>query len=405
MEDGVTRLTVKNENFFKDIDNVRLQWSLVENGKVVKQGTIDELACAPQATVAIELPVGRRHLVPTAEYYLNVDFTLKAAEPLKEAGQVVAYGQHLLNKGTAQVAETAVSGLMTVADGEQLTVSAEGVEVAFDKTTGLLSRYQVGGVNLLGNGGTLRPNFWRAPVDNDYGADTPRKYKVWRAPKLELQALEFTPMKRANVTTATVTARYALPEVEATLQVVYAIGARGDIRVTQSMTTTPEAKVSDLFRFGMVMEMPYYMDNAEYYGRGPVENYIDRYHSQRVGIYKETARSAFFPYVRPQETGTKTDIRWWKQLSTDGVGLLITGEEPLSMSALHFTIDELDDGDEKDQRHPTELNASKFTNVCIDKVQGGVGGINSWFQLPLEKHRLHYQDRSYSFTLKPVKAE
>jgi len=148
--------------------------------------------------------------------------------------------------------------------------------------------------------------------------------------------------------------------------------------------------------------MPKSFEYIHYYGRGPMENYSDRNSVSDIGNYRQTVSEQFYPYIRPQETGTKTDIRWWKQINTAGNGLMFVGEEPFSASALHYSIESLDEGKEKHQTHAELVPQINYTNVCIDKVQMGLGCITSWRTLPIEKYRLHYSDYEFSFMIKPV---
>ena len=189
----------------------------------------------------------------------------------------------------------------------------------------------------------------------------------------------------------------------AQLELTYRINNQGAIQVTQQMKADPNAEVSHMFRFGMQMAMPKSFDTIEYYGRGPIENYIDRNNSTDLGIYRQSVDEQFYSYIRPQETGNKTDIRWWKQLNAAGNGLLVVAEAPFSGSALHYTQESLDEGIQKDQRHSPEIQPADLTNLCIDKVQMGLGCITSWGTLPLEKYMLPYGDYSFTFTLTPVK--
>ena len=169
------------------------------------------------------------------------------------------------------------------------------------------------------------------------------------------------------------------------------------------MKTDPTAKVSDMLRFGMVLQMPYEMGNIQYFGRGPIENYSDRKQSERIGIYSQTADNQFFPYIRPQETGSKQDVQWWDQTNANGVGLrFIPHAKSFGMSALHYAIDDLDEGLEKHQRHSYQVKKSPYTNVCIDYRQAGLGGTNSWGLLPLEPYRIHYGDMEYEFSMSPI---
>ena len=321
-------------------------------------------------------------------------------------GQRVAYQQLALGgQYDKQVYGVAKSVVTNKKQNPELTIATGNVSVTFDKATGFLSGYRNGSVELMAEGGTLRPNFWRATTDNDLGAGLQKKYKVWRNPTLKLESLT---VERGNVKRqmpATVTARYDMPEVSARLLLRYELLEGGALRVSQQLEASDTAKVSDMFRFGMVMTLPNDMDRSKFYGRGPVENYIDRNASQRLGIYEQTTMDQFYPYVRPQETGTKTDVRWWAQTNAIGEGLTVSGAKSLSMSALPYSIETLDEGEWRHQRHPSELETSPFVTLCIDDVQMGVGGINSWGALPLEEHRVHYGSRSFEFTIVPTAAD
>ena len=158
-----------------------------------------------------------------------------------------------------------------------------------------------------------------------------------------------------------------------------------------------------MFRFGLVMQLPYDMDKSQFYGRGPVENYCDRKESQRIGIYEQTADEQFYPYIRPQETGTKADMRWWNQTNAAGFGLRVSSDAPFYASALHYDIETLDDGDGKEQRHPEQMQRSKYTNLYLDGEHAGVGGINSWGYdaRALPKYQVKYGEKVFSLTFSP----
>ena len=395
------KIKVKNENFFRNLKNVRMTWSLLNDGKVIESGNIDNLDVAPQQTREYNLNMHHDTAKMTGELLLNVDFFLKTAEPLMAAGQEIAYNQlairdwkpvpteQLLAQSTEKVTFTDKKG------NTEVTAAGTNFTLVFNRTDGFLTRYTVDGKNLLADGGTLKPDFWRAVTDNDMGANLQKEFNAWRNPTLTLTAL--TVDKKNNQ----VTASYDMPEVKARLQLIYRIGGDGTLAVTEQMTTTKGEKVSDLMRFGMTFEAPYAMDKSNYYGRGPIENYVDRKFSQRLGLYMQTADEQFYPYMRPQETGNKTDIRWWQQTDGNGSGLKMSSEK-FEMSALHYAQSDLDDGDEKDQRHSPEVPKSKFTNLIISQAQYGLGGINSWGAIPLEQYRLPYADRTFTFVLSPV---
>ena len=396
------KISVYNEHFFRNLANYQLVWTLLQDGKAVQNGTVDKLDVAPQQKTVVTLP----YQIPAeGEVLLNIEFRLKKAEPLMEAGQMVAYRQ--LEVRTANAAAAVVAeGKLKVENKKKETeikVLNDFIDIEFDKATGLLKEYEVNGVDFLGEGGTLKPNFWRAVTDNDMGAQLQKKFRVWRAPALNLQTITASKVKVGKNVNAVVKAVYDMPDVKAALTITYTIAPDGTMGVEQTMDATEGEKVSDMFRFGMLMQLPFQMDNSTFYGRGPIENYIDRKGSQNVGIYTQTAEEQFFPYIRPQETGTKSDIRWWQQTDKAGKGFRITSGNLFSASALHYSIDDLDDGEEKEQRHSYEVPQSKYTELCIDKEQFGVGGENSWGAWPLPQHRLGYADKTFSFVISPVK--
>ena len=404
-------VNVYNENFFRDLSNYALAWSLIEDGVETQNGTIADIDVAPHQTKTFTLPYDLTQ-AKGKEIFLNIDFRLKKAEPLMEAGQIVAYNQLVVKAKkcdkscAANQAETGkvknVKTKFTDKKGEQdITVSTADLTVKVNRTTGFISEYTYQGKSFLGEGGTLKPNFWRAPTDNDMGAGMQKKFKVWKNPKMELSGITVEKNKKAN--TYTICANYNMPEVMGKLELIYQIMPNtGAVKVTENFIATEGEKVSDLFRFGMLMQLPYEMDKSQYYGRGPIENYSDREDCMKIGIYSNDADNQYFPYVRPQESGTKGDIRWWKQTDAAGFGFMVKNCKPFYASALHFDTDELDDGDEKEQRHSFNLKKSKYTNLFLDGEHMGVGGENSWGAWPLEKYRIHYGDKTFSFAIIPL---
>ena len=252
---------------------------------------------------------------------------------------------------------------------------------------------------MLKEGSVLSPNFWRAPTDNDMGASLQKKYIVWKNPELKLKSLKDSIANNQVV----VKAVYDIPSVSAKFYLTYIISNTGSVKVTEKMEADKSATISNMFRFGMQLQMPEDFNRIKYYGRGPVENYADRKSSSDLGKYSQTVDEQFYPYIRPQETGTKTDIRWWQQMNMGGKGIKFTAETPFSASALHYSIESLDDGPEKDQRHSELVPQVDYTNICIDKVQMGLGGVNSWGAMPLEKYRIPYADYEFSFLIEPVR--
>ena len=402
------QVSVYNENFFRDLSNYALAWSLEEDGVETQNGTIADLDVPAQQSRTFTIPYDRSKITGK-EVFLNIDFRLKNAEPLMTAGQVVAYAQ--LPVVTKQACEDDCSKMLAEGHGKKkmklaakkdnvIAVTTPNLTFKLDRTTGLISEYAYNGKSMLGEGGTLKPNFWRAPTDNDMGAKLQKKFKVWKNPQMNLKNIDVKKDKKAN--TVTIVTSFDMPEVQGQMDITYLVFANtGAVKVTEDFKATEGAKVSDMFRFGMLLQMPYTMEKSNYYGRGPIENYSDRKDCMRIAIYSDEADNQYFPYIRPQESGTKSDIRWWKQTDATGLGLQVKSCAPFYASALHFDTEELDDGDEKEQRHSFDLKKSKYTNLFLDAAHMGVGGENSWGAWPLEKYRVHYGNKTFNFVLIP----
>ena len=402
------QVNVYNENFFRDLSNYALAWSLEEDGVETQNGTIADLDVPAQQTRTYTIPYDRSKITGK-EVFLNIDFRLKNSEPLMTAGQIVAYAQ--LPVVTKQACEGNCSKLLAEGHGKKkmklaakknnvVAVTTPNLTFKLDRSTGLISEYAYNGKSMLGEGGTLKPNFWRAPTDNDMGAGLQKKFKVWKNPQMNLKNIDVKKDKKTNI--VTIVTSFDMPEVQGQMDITYLVFANtGAVKVTEDFKATEGAKVSDMFRFGMLLQMPYSMEKSTYYGRGPIENYSDRKDCMRIAIYNDDADNQYFPYIRPQESGTKSDIRWWKQTDATGLGLQVKSCAPFYASALHFDTEELDDGDEKEQRHSFDLKKSKFTNLFLDAAHMGVGGENSWGAWPLEKYRVHYGNKTFNFVLIP----
>ena len=401
-------VSVHNENFFRDLSNYALAWSLEEDGVETQNGTIADLDVPAQQTKNFTIPYDKSK-IKGKEVFLNIDFRLKEAEPLLTAGQVMAYAQ--LPVVTKQACSGDCSKMLAQGHGKKkmklaakkdnvIAVTTPNLTFKIDRSTGLISEYAYNGKSLLGEGGTLKPNFWRAPTDNDMGAGLQKKFQAWKNPQMNLKNIDVKKDKKTN--SVTILTSFDMPEVQGQMDITYVVFANtGAVKVTEDFKATEGAKVSDMFRFGMLMQMPYTMEKSNYYGRGPIENYSDRKDCMRIGVYSDDADNQYFPYIRPQESGTKSDIRWWKQTDATGMGLQVKSCTPFYASAIHFDTEELDDGDDKEQRHSFDLKKSKFTNLFLDSAHMGVGGENSWGAWPLEKYRVHYGNKTFTFTLIP----
>ena len=400
-------INVYNENFFRNLDDYYLEWELQADGEIVRKGMVGKLNVAPQQTATVQLGYMMDDICQDKELLLNVMFKLKKAESLLPAGHVVAKKQltilpyktpdlaisNMPNSNIKVCAPTVIEN-----DVNYLIVEGEHFRLDFDKHDGYLCKYEINGRQLLNEGSKLTPNFWRAPTDNDLGAGLQKKYAAWKNTGIYLNELE----QKVENDLVIVKSEYTMEAVKAKLYLTYTINNCGTVKITQKMTVDQSATVSDLFRFGMQVQICEELEQVSYYGRGPIENYSDRNNSTWLGKYRQTVSDQFYSYIRPQENGMRTDIRWWKLMDKGGNGLKLIADAPCSVSALHYSIEVLDDGERKEQRHSEFLPCVDYINLCIDKVQMGVGGVNSWGALPLKDYRLPYQDYEFSFLLQPV---
>ena len=398
-------ISIFNEYFFRDLSAYYLEWQVLKGGEIMRSGRVEDLNVGPQQTIKIKLPIGKT--CQCSEWLLNVAYKLKNTEGLLPAGHTIAKQQLVLNpykapsmelKNQAKSNWEVVEPTLKENDERYLIVDGENFRIEFDKQNGYLSKYQVNGLDMMKEGSYLKPNFWRAPTDNDFGAYLQRRYAVWKNPTIKLVSLQ----QRIADQQAIIEAAYELPEVSAKLSLTYVINNAGTMKVTQKMTADKNAKVANMFRFGMQMQMPRSFDQVEYYGRGPVENYIDRKGNADLGIYRQSVAEQFYSYIRPQENGTKSDLRWWKTLNVSGHGIQVVAAEPFSASALHYTIESLDEGTHKQQGHSPEVEEADLTNFCFDLIQAGLGCEDSWGRIARPEYQVPYGDYEFTFILKPM---
>ncbi|MDE5913080.1 MAG: DUF4981 domain-containing protein [Muribaculaceae bacterium] len=397
-------ISVFNENTFTDLGNYTLRWTLLADGRPIETGMVDRLDIPAGSYAVMTLPYT---LPKTAdgELLLNVEFLTKKESQLIPAGHVQARNQlHIAAHKFAmpQYVDASAAPAPTVADNNhnRLIVGGAGFRLEFDKTDGMLCSYEVDGIQMLAPEGRLTPNFWRAPNDNEYGADTPRRRKVWRNPVMQLRGLNHSEQDGK----VRVSAVYDMPEVSSVYTMDYVINNAGQLMLETSLTPGSDAQgVPEMMRFGIQMQMPQAMDVSRYYGRGPVENYSDRRTAAFIGEYEQTAAEQAYPYIRPQETGTKSDMRRWTQTDKGGRGIRVTSPAPFYASATNYSIESLDNGDFKTQRHFQEVDPVDYVNLLIDSEQTGLGGIDSWGAAPLRQYRMPFGPQKLTIMLTPVR--
>lgn len=404
---------VYNENFFKNIDDLSLTATLFANGvKLTTVAIPDTKGIAPQATKLVKSEALKSAIEKaeaehaTEEITINFAFASDGSQPLVDKGQVMARQQIVLNGYEFDKVDAPAntgSKIEVEETNSYVKVSAERMSVTIGKKTGMIDYLDVDGEPMLKFRESMTPEFWRAPTDNDYGASLQKKMRVWKNPQMNLKSFDKSESKDSVV----LTANFEMPEVKAELMLRYRINATGEVTVTEKMTTDKEAKVADLFRYGMQLQMPASFSKLEYYGRGPEENYIDRHSSSFIGKYEANVKDEYYPYVRPQESGNHTDIRYFSIFNpTTGKGITFEGYAPMECSAIPYLVEDLDAGIEKEHawgQHSGDLVEKGLVQLHIQQRQFGLGCIDSWGASPMEKYRMHYQDRCFSFVIKAKK--
>lgn len=398
---GNNSITVNNSYFFKGLENVKLNWELLENGKIVEKGSQNVLNIDPRTEKELSLPI-KTKAKTGSEYFLNVYYNLKTAEPFLPLNYTIATEQFAWN-GTPALSQpaAAAAGKLTVekADGKTL-VKGKDFTVTLDLDKGLMTGYTVKGTQLLAEG--PQPGFWRAPTDNDIGAGFNSSLRKWRTAYAEgkINAAEVTTAPSGEVI---VVFKKDVVNGDATVEQTITIRPDGILKVNNRFTAN-KGKYALMQRIGNDLQLNGGLNKISYYGRGPGENYSDRKTASFVGLYNQTLDEQYFPYARPQESGNKTEVRWVNFTDKKGNGLSFgMADSLLNFSALPYSLDDLDPEVNKKQYHSGELVKRDRIYMHLDLIQSGLQGIDSWGSMPLKEYRVPFAAHEYSYWIKPIK--
>ncbi|MFR0995161.1 MAG: glycoside hydrolase family 2 TIM barrel-domain containing protein [Parabacteroides distasonis] len=451
LANGLFRVT--NRFYFTNLKKYMVHYSVTANNKVVRSGKVS-LDIEPQASKEFTVPVGNLKPQAGTEYFVNFNVTTVEKEPLIPIGHEIACDQFRLPiESTKKAFKTSGPKLTVSTNGDNLSASSSKVNFVFNRKTGIVTSYKVDGTEYFSEGFGIQPNFWRAPTDNDYGNGMPKRLQVWKESSKNFNVTDATVTMDGN--NAVVNVNYLLPA--GNLYIVnYTIYPSGAVNVaarftstdmdaaqtevseaTRTATFTPgrdaarkEASKLNVPRIGVRFRLPASMNQVEYFGRGPAENYLDRNAGSMIGLYKSTAEELYFPYVRPQENGHHTDTRW-VSLSTGKKGLLIQADNTIGFNALRNSIEDFDDEEAtglprqwsnftpeqvanhdeaaaknvlRRQHHINDITPRDFVEVCVDLKQQGVAGYDSWGSRPEPAYTLPAnREYNWGFTLIPLK--
>ena len=414
LKDG--RIEIYNENFFKTLDDLELEWFVGGAGKRHHDGNrpegmtfghggkADISGIAPQQRKVITIEAMQKTIARVLGHHgdqeIFVIFQLKAKDQQQyvDQGQVMARQQFVLNAYQFPELKAEQAEVAKEETNSYVKLTAGGTSLTIGRQSGLIDYLDVDGQAMLVDRQAITPEFWRAPTDNDYGAWIQRRLEAWKSPQMKVSEL--------TVSDNSVVAKIMLPL--AALTMTYTLQADGTVLVRQQMTPTGDTKNQWLFRYGVQLQMPKEYCQVKYYGRGPHENYCDRNSSEFIGHYEGAVKDEYFPYVRPQESGNHTDVRWFRVYNQQtGRGLEFEGNAPLECSALPYLVEDLDAGVNKDlprrYKHSGDLEERPLTQVHVQQRQMGLGCVTSWGAWPERQYMLPLQSYDFTFAIKPLR--
>lgn len=392
-------ISVSNEFYYTNLNQYDFVFEVIKNGEAIKKGNFN-LSLMPQSEKQIKLDLSSIVFNKADEYFLNVFAFTKQETDLVPKDHEVAREQFELGKNSyfKDIFTEASRNIKVVDSKDRVELETAKVYVSIDKKTGLLADYKANGISYFLS--KPKPNFWRAPTDNDFGNQMPKKLSIWRAAGENTAVKKVEVKEQANKTIVTVD--LLLKDVDSNYQLVYSLTADGALTINVTYKQGSVA-VPEMPRFGMIMSLPKKLENFTYYGRGPWENYADRKTASFIGIYKSKVKDQYVPYTRPQENGYKTDVRWVTLTDNNGQGIQIKGLQPICTSALQNWPEDFDPGFSKKNQHSSDIYPNRDAVVLsIDLTQRGLGGDDSWGKYPHEQYLLKNKEYSYGFVITPV---
>ncbi len=396
------RLLIKNRYDFRDLDHLELKWEVVTDTGILCSGQLTDLGIPASEALPIDLELPEWDFEPGVEYILDLSFRLRQAESVLDKGHEVAWEQFKL-PGAAprtQTEQSRVAKIRIQEQGRRLILSGNSFRYRFDLNSGVWDSLQYQGVELLAQGGPV-PNFWRAPTDNDFGNGMPQRQGNWKkaGKDRKIELVEYWQNSNRDVHIEVI---FSYPQVHSGYRMQYNVFGNGDVIVSGTLIPQQSSlHLPDLPRFGMQLFLKGDFENLQWFGRGPHETYWDRKTGARIGLFSGTVMDQYHPYIRPQENGNKTDVRWLALSNSQGVGLLVVGDPVLEMSALPFLTEDFDPGLQKRQRHTIDIQRRDLVSLNLDIHQMGVGGDTSWGARPHPAYSLPVQPYTYRYRLRP----
>jgi beta-galactosidase len=392
------RFTIINKFRFTNLKKFVFTYEITANGKVIEFGKLPVLDIGPEQSKQVLINTNKLQPKPGVEYFMTISAKTTIAENMLPAGWEIASEQFKLpvENGKKQF-DLSKAGKVAYKEGDYIDITGSNFSIAIDTKTGIMTSYISNGNELLLNGFGPRPAFWRAPTDNDFGWHMPGICHLWK------QATEQTPVADRIETiqlgdAVQVEVFYNFDSVQAIWKTQYNVMGNGAVKMINELMNA-DNKIPVIPRIGMKMRMPAEFTQLEYFGRGPWENYCDRNSSAFVGLYKSTVADQYVPYIRPQENGHRTGVRWMVLIRNDGSGLLVVADSLIEFNVLNNPLEDFDAGPDKNQNlcHNNDIKPKKLVELHIDYCQIGVGGDDSWGAWPHEQYLIRPRTQGYKY--------
>jgi beta-galactosidase len=394
------KIKVKNEFSFTNLKDFDFRWELLNNGEKMKDGTFTVEANAGE-TKSISLNIPMIKIAAGTEILLNVYAYQRTATPSVPAGHEVAREQFSGNGNYFDRKQANTGDLKIEKTASSLKFSSGDISGELNLQNGTINQLGYKGTNIVG-GFFPEPYFWRAPTDNDFGNDFINYARVWMSAQSRRTVKKIT-VGDKNTEGVPVTVVYRIPDVRADYTLNYLIKNDGAIQINATIELPADSEAPELPRMGMRFGLPNTYNQIAWYGRGPFENYADRNTASLIGVhYDNTDNGWTRNYIRPQESGYKTDMRWLRLTNTEGVGISVEGLQPLCFSAMSQLTEDFDEGNSKKNRHVTDIVKRPFVTLHVDLGQRGIGGDNSWGAETHEDYRLKAKKYAYGFIIRPI---